>query len=131
MYIDIPRRLKDTAGRKRHAKWRTSSWFPPSRQCSSTPVGFGHGFRIKEQCDNTAASPYSSDPAAADLYLFPRLKSALKGQRYYDTTDMIKNVTEELKSLPQNVFQECFQNLYGRWQKCIDGQEGFFERKFA
>jgi hypothetical protein len=31
----------------------------PSRQCSSTPVGFGQGFRSKEQCDNTGASSSS------------------------------------------------------------------------
>jgi len=29
----------------------------PSLQCSSTPVGFGQGFRSKEQCDITEASP--------------------------------------------------------------------------
>ena len=29
----------------------------PSRQCTSTPVGFGRGFLTKEQCDNTGASP--------------------------------------------------------------------------
>jgi hypothetical protein len=27
----------------------------PSRQCSSTPVGFGQGFLGKEQRDNTGA----------------------------------------------------------------------------
>jgi hypothetical protein len=42
---------------------------------------------------------YTPDLAAADLYMFPRLKSALKGQRLCDTTDIIKNATEELKRL--------------------------------
>jgi len=28
MYIDILGRLSDAVGRKRHAKWRTDSWFP-------------------------------------------------------------------------------------------------------
>jgi hypothetical protein len=51
---------------------------------------------------------YSPDRAAADLYLFPLLKSALKGQRHCDTTDIIKNATEELKRLLQNDFQEYF-----------------------
>jgi len=32
----------------------------PSRQCSSTPVGFGQGFLSKEQCENTGASPVLS-----------------------------------------------------------------------
>jgi hypothetical protein len=63
--------------------------------------------------------------------MFPWLKSALKGQRLRDTTDMIKNATEELKSLPQNGVQECFQHIYGRWQKCMDAKEEYFEGNLA
>jgi hypothetical protein len=48
--------------------------------------------------------PYSPDMAATDFYLFPRLKSALKGQRFCDATDIIKNATEELKRLSQSSF---------------------------
>jgi hypothetical protein len=43
--------------------------------------------------------PYSRDLAAADFYLFRRLKSALKGRRFCDAIDIVKNATEELKSL--------------------------------
>jgi hypothetical protein len=41
----------------------------------------------------------------------------VKGRRFSDDTDIIKNVTEELKKLSQNGFQECFQQLYSHWQK--------------
>jgi len=77
----------------------------PSRQCSSTPVGFGQGLLSKEKCDNIAAFP---ELAPADIYLFPLLKSVLKGRRFCDASEIIKNATEELKSLSQNGFQECF-----------------------
>jgi len=40
--------------------------------------------------------PYSPDLAAADFYLYPRLKSTLKGRPFYDTTGVIKNATDEL-----------------------------------
>jgi len=70
---------------------------------------------------------YSPDRAPADLYLFPRLKSALMGQRLCDTTDIIKNTTEELKRLSQNNFQEYFQHFYSRWQKCLVAQGDYFE----
>ena len=43
--------------------------------------------------------PYSPDLVSADFYLFPRLRSALKGRRLFDATDIIKNATEELKRL--------------------------------
>jgi hypothetical protein len=42
---------------------------------------------------------YYPDLAAADFYLFPLLKSSLKGWRFCDATDVIKNATEELKRL--------------------------------
>jgi len=41
--------------------------------------------------------PYSPDLAAADFYL-------LKGRRFCNATDIIKNATEELKRLSQNGF---------------------------
>jgi histone-lysine N-methyltransferase SETMAR len=74
--------------------------------------------------------PNSPEMAAADFYLVPQLKSALKGQRYCNVTD-IKNATEELKRLPQNGFQKCFQHIYSRWQKCIFAQGNYFEGNVA
>jgi hypothetical protein len=62
------------------------------------------------------------DLVPADLYLFPKLTSALNGRRFYDTTDIIMNATEELKRLSPNGFHKSFQLLYSRWQKCIIAQ---------
>jgi len=50
-----------------------------SRQCSSTPVGFGHRFLSKEQHATQGHPTYSSGLAPADVYLLPGLKSTLKG----------------------------------------------------
>jgi hypothetical protein len=60
--------------------------------CSSTPVGFGHGFLNHKQCDNTGAFPHSSDLAPADFYLFLRINLVLYG-RFCDAKDIIKNAT--------------------------------------
>jgi hypothetical protein len=48
--------------------------------------------------------------------IFTRLKSALKGRRFCDATDIIEDATEKLKRVPQN---GCFEHLYNRWQKYI------------
>jgi hypothetical protein len=64
--------------------------------------------------------------APADFYLFPPLKSALKGW-HCDATDNVKDGREGLKRLSQNGFQECFQNLDICWQKGIVAQEDYFE----
>jgi hypothetical protein len=59
------------------------------------------------------------------------MKSSLKRLRFYDPTGITKNATEELKRLSQNGFQECFQCLYSRWQKCVFAQGHFFRRKYG
>ena len=66
--------------------------------------------------------PYSPDLTQADFYLFHGLKSALKGWRLCDATDVIKNETKELKMFLQNGFKEFIQHLYSRWHKCIVAQ---------
>ena len=78
----------------------------------------------KEQCNNTAASP---DLAPADFYLFPRLKSPLKGRGVRDVSDIIKNA----KGFHKMDSKECLQHLYSHWQKCIVAQGDYFERNVA
>jgi len=84
------------------------------------------GFLSKEQCENTGPSPISPELAASDIYLFPGLKTTLKRRRFCDATDILMNATEELKRLPQNGFQKCFQHLYSCWQKCTVAREEYF-----
>jgi hypothetical protein len=70
-----------------------------------------------------APTPFSPHLAPANFYLFPLLKSVLKGRRLCDATDIIENATEKLKINSQNGLQEYFQHLYNYWQKCIVAQE--------
>jgi hypothetical protein len=46
---------------------------------------------------NVATLGHPPTLAAADFYVFHRLKSALKGRRFGDASDIIKNATAELK----------------------------------
>jgi hypothetical protein len=59
------------------------------------------------------------------------LKSTLNGRRFCDATDVITQMTEELKRLSLNGFQESFQRLYGHWQKCIVSQWEYVEANVA
>jgi hypothetical protein len=65
--------------------------------------------------------------APDDFYLLPQLISALNVRFFCGATDTMKNATEELKRVSQNGFQECFQHLYSRWQKCMVSQWDSFE----
>jgi len=100
----------------------------PSRQCSSTPVGFDQAFLSKEQCDNTGANP---GPGSSRFLAVPSTEFSIEGWRFCDANDIIKNATKELKRFSQNDVQECFQHLYIHWQKYIVAQGDYFEGNVA
>jgi hypothetical protein len=62
--------------------------FPP-QQCSSLE-GAVKQFLTKKSITEMENSPHSRDLAPNDVWLFPKIKSALKGQRFQDIGDIQK-----------------------------------------
>jgi hypothetical protein len=62
------------------------------------------------------------DLAPVDFFLFPKMKSQLKGKRFQDISTIQANVTEQIRSIPKDLFKKSFQSLYERCKSCIDGQ---------
>ena len=108
-------------------KWKTNSRFLLHDNVPAHWTVSVKNFLSKKNVTTLERPPYSPDLAAADLYLFLRLKLALMRRRFCDSTDIIKNATEELKRLSQNCFQECFQHLYSGWPNCIFAQGYYLE----
>jgi hypothetical protein len=67
--------------------------------------------------------PHSLDLSPPDFFLFPQLKNVLKGKKFASTEEYTAKTTKVLK----NGFQECFQNHYECWQKCVTAQGNYFE----
>ena len=59
------RRLRNAASKKKPRKMENQHLVSPSRQCSSTPVGFGQGWLSKVQFDNAGESPTLSWPGCS------------------------------------------------------------------
>ena len=106
MYIDILCRRKHAIRRKYHEKWRTEICFLFHDNAPAHRTALVKDFLAKNNVTTLEHPPYSPELAPADFYLFPRPKSALKGWRFCDATDIIKNETGELKNLSQNGFQD-------------------------
>jgi transposase len=70
-----------------------------------------HGIPVVRQ------APYSPDMAPCDFWLFSKLKRLLKGSRFDSREDIMRNATNELRSLPEEIFQKCFQQWKERWAK--------------
>jgi len=57
------------------------------------------------------------------LFLFPKLKSSLKGRRFQTVEEIEENSTQDLRAIPQNTFQ----NWKKRWERCIKSGGQYFE----
>jgi hypothetical protein len=54
-----------------------------------------------------------------DFFLFPRLKSIMKGTRFADVVAIQERVTSVLRLIPKDTFADSFQKLYERCQLCV------------
>jgi histone-lysine N-methyltransferase SETMAR len=96
LYIDTFSHLRDAVRRKCPENWRTNSWFLLHNTAPAQWSFLVNHFLAKNSVRTLQHPPYSPDMAAADFYLFPRLKSALLGQHFCAATYIVKNPVEEL-----------------------------------
>ena len=59
---------------------------------------------------------YSPDLAPLDFWLFPKLKSPLKGKRFQTIDEIQDNMIGYLIVTPKKSFAECFE----KWKKCLE-----------
>jgi hypothetical protein len=71
--------------------------------------------------------PYSPDLAPSDFFLFTTLKSVPKGWRFEPDEEIQQNSLADLRSIPKEAFQECFQNWEKRWERCMKSGGEYFE----
>ena len=111
MYVDILHRLRDVVRRKRREKWRTNSSLLLHDNAPAHRSVLGNDF-LSENNVATLKHPIYSP---VWIWFLP----ALKGRRFCDATDIIRNATDELKRFSQNDSRKCFQHFYTRRQKCM------------
>lgn len=63
---------------------------------------------------------YSPDVAPCDFYLFPKVKSALKGTRFQSVEAVQRKAAAVMKELTQNDFKHCFEQWKIRMERCRD-----------
>jgi hypothetical protein len=61
------------------------------------------------------------------FFLFPRLKSIMKGARFADVAAIQERVTAVLRSIPKEAFADSYQKLYERCQQCVVNDGDYFE----
>ena len=72
------------------------------------------------------SAPYTPDLSPYDFFI-SRLKNHLKG-RHFSTLDNIqKSVTDELKGIPAEAFQHCYEQWKQRLRRSVAVQGNYFE----
>ena len=72
--------------------------------------------------------PYSPDLAPSDFYLFPKLKSHIRGRHFESDDDVIKAVESYLKDQNEAFYHEGIGMLEHRWTKCIEVKGDYVEK---
>jgi len=65
--------------------------------------------------------------ALCDFWLFPELKTVLKGTKLEDIDTIKHNTTSTLNTIPKDSFKKCFQQWQDRWKQCASSQGKYFE----
>jgi len=73
----------------------------------------------KRQTSVVPHPPYSPDLASADFFLFPTLKTTLKGRRFQTIEEIQQNVIRELRAITESAFQEAFKQWKKGWKRCV------------
>jgi hypothetical protein len=88
----------------------------------------GH-FLARKQITVLHHPSYSPDLAPADFFLYPKLKSQLKGKRFQNISTIQANVTQQIRRIPKDSFKKSFQSLYECCKSCIDQQGDYVEHR--
>ena len=71
--------------------------------------------------------PYSPDLSPCDFVLFLRLKTHLKECHFGALDNIQKSVIDELKGVPAEAFQHCYEQWKQRLRRCVAAQGNYFE----
>jgi len=124
-YREVLERLRKRVAHVRPGTERTWMLHHDNAPCH-TAVSINE-FLAEKNIPVVPQSPYSPDLSPCDFFLFPRLKNHLKG-RHFGTLDNIqKSVTDELKGIPAEAFQHCYEQWKQRLCRCVAAQGNYFE----
>ena len=96
--MEILRRLRDAVRRKRPNMWAAKNFQLHHDNAPAHSAHVVQAFLAKNSMPLIRQAPYSPDLAPCDFWLFPKLKTTLKGRRFQSREDIMKKATEELQS---------------------------------
>jgi len=122
LYQEVLARLRDAVRRKRPELWENQAWMLHYDNVPAHALLLIRSYLAKHQTSIVPHPPYSPDLAAANIFLFPKLKTTLKGCHFQTTEEIRENAIRELHAITESAFQEAFQQWKKRLERCIAGR---------
>ena len=117
LYQEILASLRDAVHRKRPELWENQTWMLHHNNSPAHALLLVPSYLAKHQTSIVPHPPYSSHFAPADFFLFPKLKTTLKGRRFQTIEEIQENAIRELHAITESAFQEAFQ----QWKNVGNG----------
>jgi hypothetical protein len=108
LYVEIIGRFLKLISRVRPQFRAEDSWFFFHENAPSDSALVVKILLAKQSVMEISHPPRYPDLAPADIFLFPTVKTALKGEMFQDVEDIKKIVTAELNAVPLEAFAGCF-----------------------
>jgi len=124
-YREVLERLRKRVVRVRPGTARTWMLHHDNAPCH-TAVSINE-LLAKQSFPVVPQSPYLPDLSPCDFRLFPRLKNHLKGRHFGTLHNIQKSVTDELKGIPAEAFQHCYEQWKQCLRHCVAAQGNYFE----
>ena len=113
--------------RRRPDMWKNATWILHHEDAPAHNALSVKRFLAKNNIPVTEHPPYSPDLAPCDFFLFPKIKSALKGTRFESVDTVKAKATQLLNSLTQDDLQHWFQQWKIRMERCRDRGGDYIE----
>jgi len=119
--------LRNAVRRKRPELWENQTWMLHHDNVPAHALLLIRSYLAKHQTSIMPHPPYSPDLAPADFFLFPKIKTTLKGRHFQTIEEIQENVIRELCTITESAFQEAFQQWKKCWERCNASRGDYFE----
>jgi len=118
-YKCVMERLLNRIRRVRPGMCESGDWFLLHDNAPSHNAIIVKQFLAQRKVTVLDHPPYLSELAHADYFLFPKVKSHLKGRLFDSISDIQKAVTSTLNAIAKDDFYKGIQKLYDRANLCV------------
>jgi len=127
LYQELLACLRDAVRGKRPELWENQTWMLHHDNAPAHASLLIRSYLAKHQTSVVPHPTYSPDLAPANVFLFPKIKTTLKGRLFQTIEEIRKNAIRELRAITESSFQEAFQKREKRWEPCIASRWDYFE----